>query len=204
MTYSIDATALMDPRDYLKFWFYEKRFLLEIDVALIGPLVVAVWAEFVFGQILPKLEYERIRLTIRQRGTPTSLCKKVLLSLSCCCQSPSINCMSDAVVNDVISESVMTSFTSGHQTEINLSPSGKRGYEKLNTWLNTRIRANGYERTVDLVEGRWFTTSKASLKVRTYHHSCRYAAALPSHARMRHALLLIRWLTCDGIVRRMA
>lgn len=33
-------------RDYWTYWTYEKRFMLEMDTAMVGPLVVAVWLEF--------------------------------------------------------------------------------------------------------------------------------------------------------------
>eukprot|EP01046_Picozoa_sp_COSAG06_P022222 COSAG06_NODE_1710_length_8634_cov_767.811365_7_plen_100_part_00 len=30
---------------------YEKRFMLQMDTAMVGPLVVAVWLEFTLGQV---------------------------------------------------------------------------------------------------------------------------------------------------------
>ena len=147
--FSAGANSTLAEADYLKFWMYEKRFLLEIDMALIGPLVVAVWLEFAFGQVLPNVEYQRIRWTIKMRGSRSSVCNKIALALSCCCRSPNVSCMSDEVVEDVITD---------HDVQ-------EKGYARLQARVNIRLKQNGYtERSVHLVSGHWFTTRMASFK----------------------------------------
>lgn len=42
--------------------------MLQMDTAMIGPLVVAVWLEFALGQVLPWVQYIRTRFLVRTRG----------------------------------------------------------------------------------------------------------------------------------------
>jgi hypothetical protein len=95
--------------DYWKFWNYQKRYLLELDTAMVGPLVIAVWLEFAFGQIMPWLGYLRTKYLVQRRGTRLGRWAWVWTRLSCCCRSDNIGIGGDAVVSDIVTEAVTTS-----------------------------------------------------------------------------------------------
>ena len=78
--------AMLAKEDYWHFWTYEKRFMLEMDTAVVTPLVVAVWLEFFLGQLMPWLQYLKLRYLIRHRGKSLPFCAGLLTRISCCCK----------------------------------------------------------------------------------------------------------------------
>lgn len=84
-TAASQAADILKPDDYWKFWTYQLRLTLELDSALVGPLVIAVWAEFAFGAVMPWIAYVRMKFMIRWRGYRLSRCASLVARLSCCC-----------------------------------------------------------------------------------------------------------------------
>ena len=68
----------------MSYWRYNHRISITLDGQMIGPLVVAVWLDFVFKNLIPFCEYHRRNFEALRRGTRIGRCARILLPITCC------------------------------------------------------------------------------------------------------------------------
>jgi hypothetical protein len=69
----------------MSYWRYNHRISITLNTLMIGPLVVAVWLDFVFKNLIPLGEHHRRRFLVLRRGEPIGCCARFLIAVTCCC-----------------------------------------------------------------------------------------------------------------------
>lgn len=71
--------------DLMSYWRYNHRTSISLDTLMIGPLVVAVWLDFVFKNLIPLGEFHRRRFLALRRGRKIGCCARTMVWITCCC-----------------------------------------------------------------------------------------------------------------------
>ena len=72
--------------DLVSYWRFNHRFSISLDTLMIGPLVVTIWLDFLFKNLIPVAEYHRRRFVALRRGQKLrNCCALCLLNITCCC-----------------------------------------------------------------------------------------------------------------------
>lgn len=69
----------------MAYWRYNHRSSIPLDTLMTGPLVVAIWLDFVFKNLIPFAEYHRRRFLALRRGQKIGWCARFLIMVTCCC-----------------------------------------------------------------------------------------------------------------------
>lgn len=72
--------------DLMAYWRFNHRISISLNTLMIGPLVVAIWLDFLFKNLIPIAEYHRRRFVALRRGQKLGNCCAILLiNITCCC-----------------------------------------------------------------------------------------------------------------------
>ena len=73
------------PEDFVRHWRFDHRYSITMNTLMIGPLVVAVWLDFLFKNLIHLLVYKRRLYLSERRGKRLRYSVRPVIWLTCCC-----------------------------------------------------------------------------------------------------------------------